>query len=170
MTVHTIIADDPHRVILAFERLTPLQVCARFSRGVGRPVRYIHGPIRIEVNIPTGYREHLEALEETLGDKRAPYFGPSYEYPNEARSLWEGHRGIEEYAREVFPLEEAANGLTWMDDTHSEGGATDIDDADAGGTDSLGTSLSRSFIHVPGIKNSRALPEGEASDFFVGSC
>ncbi len=28
--------------------------------------------------------------------------------------LWEGPRGLEEYAREVFPLEEQANGLTWM--------------------------------------------------------
>lgn len=32
----------------------------------------------------------------------------------EARSLWEGWRGMEEYAREVFPVEEEANGLDWM--------------------------------------------------------
>ena len=32
----------------------------------------------------------------------------------EARQLWGGWRGIEEYAREVFPVEEAANGRTWM--------------------------------------------------------
>lgn len=36
--------------------------------------------------------------------------------PHEALALWEGPRGLEEYAREVFPLEEAANGLTWMND------------------------------------------------------
>ena len=35
---------------------------------------------------------------------------------DEARSLWEGYRGIEEYAREVFPVEEEANGKTWMID------------------------------------------------------
>lgn len=102
------------RVILAFERLNPIQVCELFSRGVGRPVRYVHAPIKVEVPVPIGYRSHLAVLQETLGDKRAPYFGPKYEYPNEALSLWEGFRGIEEYAREVFPLEEAANGFTWM--------------------------------------------------------
>ena len=34
----------------------------------------------------------------------------------EARELWEGWRGIEEYAREAFPMEEEANGKTWMTD------------------------------------------------------
>ncbi len=34
----------------------------------------------------------------------------------EARELWGGYRGIEEYAREVFPVEEEANGKTWMRD------------------------------------------------------
>jgi hypothetical protein len=34
----------------------------------------------------------------------------------EARELWAGYRGIEEYAREVFPVEEEANGKTWMID------------------------------------------------------
>lgn len=33
---------------------------------------------------------------------------------DEARSLWEGWRSMEEYAREVFPVEEEANGLDWM--------------------------------------------------------
>ena len=32
----------------------------------------------------------------------------------EARGLWEGWRGIEEYAREVFPVEEEVNGMSWM--------------------------------------------------------
>ena len=35
---------------------------------------------------------------------------------HEARELWAGYRGIEEYAREVFPVEEEANGKTWMAD------------------------------------------------------
>lgn len=33
---------------------------------------------------------------------------------DEARGLWEGWRSMEEYAREVFPIEEEANGLDWM--------------------------------------------------------
>jgi hypothetical protein len=33
---------------------------------------------------------------------------------DEARQLWEGWRDMEEYAREVFPVEEEANGLDWM--------------------------------------------------------
>lgn len=45
-----------------------------------------------------------------------------------ALKLWEGYRGMEEYAREVFPLEEAANGLKWMEDDvdgeSSSGGGT----------------------------------------------
>jgi hypothetical protein len=33
---------------------------------------------------------------------------------DEARRLWQGWRDMEEYAREVFPVEEEANGLQWM--------------------------------------------------------
>ncbi|KAL1974969.1 hypothetical protein VTN31DRAFT_5173 [Thermomyces dupontii] len=33
---------------------------------------------------------------------------------DEARQLWQGWRDMEEYAREVFPVEEEANGLDWM--------------------------------------------------------
>lgn len=102
-----------NRVTLAFEKLTAIQACMKFSRGVGRPVHFVHGPIEIEVSVPSGYREHLETLQETLGDKRAPYFG-SLEYPQEARSLWGGYRRLEEYACEVFSNEEAAKGRTWM--------------------------------------------------------
>ncbi|KLJ09664.1 hypothetical protein EMPG_14913 [Blastomyces silverae] len=44
-----------------------------------------------------------------------PYGGNrSLELVDEARSLWEGWRDMEEYAREVFPVEEEANGLDWM--------------------------------------------------------
>ena len=94
--------------------LTPRQVCAAFSRGLRRPVRYVHGPIEIEVPIPNGYREQLVGLEVLFGKYNAPYFGPDLQAPDEAIQLWAGYRGIEEYAREVFPVEEAANGLTWM--------------------------------------------------------
>lgn len=166
------------RVILAFERLTPLQVCRKFSRGVGRPVKYIHGPIKIQVNIPSGYREHLEVLEDVLGNRRAPYFGPTYEYPNEALSLWEGYRGIEEYAREVFPLEEAANGLTWMDDSMDLGGngavgnddAEDNDDDDQDNDNDDIPFTNKMPYTTPAMRTLRNHPESESADFFVGSC
>lgn len=103
-----------HRIALAFEVLSPRQLCAAFSKGVGRPVRYRRGPIEIKVPIPHGYREQLEGITVLFGEHRAPYFGPDLEAPGEALQLWEGYRGIEEYAREVFPVEEAANGMTWM--------------------------------------------------------
>ncbi|KAK6423931.1 hypothetical protein LTR95_016470 [Oleoguttula sp. CCFEE 5521] len=167
------------RVTMAFERLTPLQACARFSRGVGRPVRYVHGEIDIKVSLPSGYREQLAILQETLGEKRAPYFGPELEYPREARGIWEGYRGLEEYAREVFPDEEFANGLRWMEDGRNgfEGG-----DADADGVESVGmASVPGSRPITPGgVSQTNGLqitsaytpkshPEGMGSDFFVGS-
>lgn len=119
------------RVALAYEYLTPREACTLFSRGVGRPVYYVRGPIEIKVRIPTGYREQLEALEklfrvdEAEAKKQPPYFGdPALEAscPAEALELWEGPRGLEEYAREMFPFEEEANGLTWMfdDDDHED--------------------------------------------------
>ncbi|KAK7510474.1 NmrA-like family-domain-containing protein [Phyllosticta citriasiana] len=119
-----------HRIPLAFSQLTPVQVCEAFSRALSRPVRYVRGPISIEVPVPAGYREHLEILEETLGWKSAPYFGPDLE-PNctrEALDLWEGFRDIEEYAREIFPVEERANGLTWMDEDDATDGQPEPDD------------------------------------------
>lgn len=62
-------------------------------------------------------------MQEVLGQQRARYFGPDMYYPHEAITLWEGNRGIEEYAHEIFPGEEEANGLTWMlDDESSPGG------------------------------------------------
>lgn len=118
------------RIALAYEYLTPREACRLFSRGVGRPVRYKRGPIELKVRIPTGYREQLEALEQLFSPKekdpkkQPPYFGdPKLEIscPSEALELWEGPRGLEEYAREMFPLEEEANGLTWMfDDDESQ--------------------------------------------------
>ncbi|KAF2626328.1 hypothetical protein BU25DRAFT_95938 [Macroventuria anomochaeta] len=114
MKLHT----DRPRVPLAFASMTPKEVCKAFSQGLGRPVRYKRGPVVINVPTPIGYREHLSALEYTLGEKGAPYFGPDIEpdCPSAALELWEGNRSMEEYAREVFPVEEAANGLTWMEE------------------------------------------------------
>ncbi|KAF2673916.1 NmrA-domain-containing protein [Microthyrium microscopicum] len=106
------------KIPIAFEYLTPRQVCAAFSRALNRPVEYVQGPIDIKIRIPQGYRDHLAILEEVLGDKQAPYFGPDLE-PNctaIAIELWEGNRSMEEYAREVFPVEEQANGQKWMEE------------------------------------------------------
>ncbi|EEY18035.1 nitrogen metabolic regulation protein [Verticillium alfalfae VaMs.102] len=103
-----------------------------FAKGVGRPVKYVRAPIHLKVKIPTGYREQLEALEKLFGlghddpKKQPPYFGDAElddSCPEQSMALWEGPRGLEEYAREVFPLEEQANGLTWMldeEDLHEE--------------------------------------------------
>jgi hypothetical protein len=62
-------------------------------------------------------------VDESDPKKQPPYFGdPKLEAscPREALELWEGPRGLEEYAREMFPLEEEANGLTWMFDDEDE--------------------------------------------------
>jgi hypothetical protein len=166
------------RVTLAFEKLTPRQCCKRFSDGVGRPVKYVRGPIKIAVSIPSGYREHLEILQQTLGDKRAPYFGPDLEYPGEGRSIWEGHRGIEEYAREVFPIEEYANGLRWMDDgsvgarTPSEpAGSVNGDDGSRNSTrPATPAGQVMNNAHVSSAYTPRSHPEALQQDFFVGSC
>jgi hypothetical protein len=170
------ITNNLSRVTLAFEKLTPLQCCARFARGVGRPVTYIHGPIKISVSIPSGYREQLEALQETLGEKRAPYFGPDLEYPQEGRSIWEGYRGIEEYAREVFPIEEYANGLRWMEEEPSVVPDDDIDAGDAeddaglrGGSRPITPAGMRMPLHISGAYTPRSHPEGLEHNFFVGS-
>jgi hypothetical protein len=166
------------RVTMAFERLTPLQCCARFARGVGRPVRYVHGPIQIKVNIPSGYREQLDVMQETLGQKRAPYFGPTLEYPREARSIWEGHRGIEEYAREVFPIEEYANGLRWMEDGRTLpqgwGSAGNDDDGEFNipsvpGSRPITPGGIAMPLHFSGAYTPKSHPEGFGDDFFVGS-
>ncbi|KAF2718970.1 NmrA-domain-containing protein [Polychaeton citri CBS 116435] len=168
------------RITMAFERLSPLQCCARFARGVGRVVRYVHGPIQVNVNIPSGYREQLESLEHTLGDKRAPYFGPNLDYPKEARTIWEGWRGIEEYAREVFPIEEYNNGLRWMEDgTRPYLASADMDDGDDEMVMNGATSIPSSRpmtpaggipLHITGAYTPRSHPEGLEAGFFVGSC
>ncbi|KAI9047350.1 hypothetical protein LZ554_008797 [Drepanopeziza brunnea f. sp. 'monogermtubi'] len=119
------------RVALAYEMLSPVEACRTFARGVGKPVRYRYSPtIDVQVKIPNGYRDQLVALEKIYalgaedGRLQPPYFGSQQmeqSCPGEALELWEGHRGLEEYAREVFPLEEAANGLTWMNESEPEG-------------------------------------------------
>ena len=131
-----------HRIALAFENLTPKQVCTAFGRALARPCHYVFDPsIEIKVPIPAGYREQLAGIEVLFGRYNAPYFpGPEFQYPtksagsgdtakrrssetirdkprkltSEARELWGGYRGMEEYAREVFPVEEEANGKDWM--------------------------------------------------------
>lgn len=117
------------RIALAYEMLSPREACELFEKGVGRKVRYVRGEIDLKVKIPEGYRIQLEALETlfNLGKddptKQPPYFGDKElerQCPAEALELWEGPRGLEEYAREVFPLEEQANGLTWMLDEDEE--------------------------------------------------
>lgn len=88
--------------------------------------------IEIHVPVPSGYREQLAGIEVLFGRMLAPYFpgdewlagsgkdkraaakGSSAHIVDEARGLWEGWRDMEEYAREVFPVEEEANGLDWM--------------------------------------------------------
>ncbi|OAF54353.1 hypothetical protein VC83_09321 [Pseudogymnoascus destructans] len=115
--------SPPNRIALAYERLSPREACRAFSRALRRPVRYERGPIEIAVSIPSGYARQLRALEQLFSmggpdaEAQPPYFGDLAQeesVPAAAMGLWEGYRGLEEYAREVFPLEEAANGLTWM--------------------------------------------------------
>jgi len=110
------------RVPLAFQYLTPLEVCESFSRALQRPVHYIRGPISYDISVPKGYREHLDILADTLGKREAPYFGPELEAEctKLAKQLWEGNRDMEEYAREVFPVEEYNNGCRWMDEDESD--------------------------------------------------
>ena len=81
-------------------------------------MNYVQGPIKYDIGVPKGYREHLEILSDVLGKKEAPYFGPDLEADctKIAMKLWEGNRDIEEYAREVFPVEEYNNGLRWMEE------------------------------------------------------
>ncbi len=129
------------RIALAYEMLSPREACRHFSRGVGRPVRYKRSPIKIDVPVPEGYRAQLVALEKLFmfgGDdpkKQPPYFGDRAlddDVPSLALDLWEAPRGLEEYAREVFPLEEQANGLTWMLDGEDDGYDENDDDTSGG--------------------------------------
>lgn len=70
----------------------------------------------MQVPIPAGYRAQLDGISVLFGRLQAPYFGPELQalVPAAALGLWEGYRGLEEYAREVFPVEEEGNGRVWM--------------------------------------------------------
>ena len=134
------IADGYGSIPLTFEVLTPIETCEAFSRGLGRQVTYRRGPIEFHVPVPEGYREHLETMAQVMGDQGAPYFGPEMYFPQEAITLWEGNRGMEEYAHEIFPGEEEANGLTWMlDDDASMTGET----VETGATEGSGSAAER---------------------------
>ena len=112
-----------------------------FTRALGRPCNYVFDPkINIRVPVPSGYHQQLRGIEILFGQMRAPYFpGPEFtrrrkgstsstdtnegseaeprtSLVQEARQLWQGWRGMEEYAREAFPIEEEANGMDWMVD------------------------------------------------------
>jgi len=134
------------RIALAFEMLTPIQVCQAFERALERPCKYkFDRHIEVMVPIPHGYREQLAGIEILFGEYNAPYFpGPDFDYDtkrtsstdtitgrssnessrktkpgkltDEARSLWPPYRSIYEYAKEAFVIEEEANGKTWMTD------------------------------------------------------
>lgn len=151
------------RVALAFQNLTPIEVCQSFERALNRPCRYVFDrSIEIRVPIPANYREQLAGIEILFGQYNAPYYpGPDFEFSevetrresnssngvkrngerprihgqsssqerrssvnparprrltSEARRLWPGFRRMEDYARETFPIEEEANGKTWMKD------------------------------------------------------
>lgn len=133
----TRVANTFNSIPLTFEVLNPLQVCEAFTRALARPVNYRRGPVELKVPIPARYEEHLLALQDVLGDQRAPYYGPEMYYPHESLQLWEGNRGIEEYAREAFIIEERMNGLTWMED--DEDGSLDNGDTGPMGTPTTGT-------------------------------
>lgn len=60
---------------LAFEMLSPNQVCDAFSRALKRSCRYKRTPkIEIRVTIPVGYKEQLEGIERLFGECDAPYY------------------------------------------------------------------------------------------------
>jgi hypothetical protein len=122
-----------HSIPLAFQLLTPNEVCEAFSIALQRRVEYSRGPVRYQVPVPAGYREHISVLEETLIKNNAPYFGSKIKLEDstkKALELWEGFRSMEEYAREVFPVEEANNGLTWM--LEDDGGTPAVDGVERG--------------------------------------
>ncbi len=134
------------RIPLAFEYLTPVQVCEAFSEALDRPCYYVYDKhIEIRTSVPAGYREQLAGIEVLFGQYNAPYFpGPDFEHDKRrkgsndtitgrsshdsgrtgkpgkltdtARALWPGWRSIGEYFQTAFLVEEEMNGKTWMVD------------------------------------------------------
>ncbi|EXJ93521.1 nitrogen metabolite repression protein nmrA [Capronia coronata CBS 617.96] len=70
------------RIALAFEMLTPNQVCDIFGRALDRPCNYVFdNHIEIKVPVPNVYRQQLAGIELLFGIYNAPYFpGPEFEY------------------------------------------------------------------------------------------
>lgn len=75
-----------NRVALAFQNLTPHEVCDAFSRALNRPCKYVFSPtIEIKVPIPENYRQQLAGIEELFGKHNAPYLpGPDFQYTTES--------------------------------------------------------------------------------------
>ena len=72
----------PLSVPIAFALLDPEAACAALARGLNRPVRYVEGPVEIQVPIPAGYREQLDALQALFGAAKVGGAGAPY--------WWEG--------------------------------------------------------------------------------
>jgi hypothetical protein len=70
------------RIALAFEMLTPIQVCQAFERALERPCKYVFDQhIEVKVPVPNGYREQLAGIEILFGHYNAPYFpGPDFDF------------------------------------------------------------------------------------------
>lgn len=97
--------------------MNPIQASRAFTRGLGRRVTYVQCPLEIDgFPIPQGYRDQLYAVANLFSDPRNSYFPPGIgdRCPEMSRHLWQGWRSLEEYAREVFPVEERANGAPWI--------------------------------------------------------
>jgi hypothetical protein len=68
-------------------------------------------------------------VESTDGDDDEPIIQEDEEEYDEhyknwlrvTRKLWGGWRDVEGYARDVFPVEEKLNGMTWMKDNKRNG-------------------------------------------------
>jgi hypothetical protein len=76
-----------HRIALAFENLTPIQVCQAFGRALKRPCKYVFDQhIEINVPVPTGYRQQLVGIEILFGQYNAPYFpGAEFRYSSKRK-------------------------------------------------------------------------------------
>ena len=145
------IRSDRNRVPIAFAYLTPPEVCEAYSQALEIPVRYVEGPVNIEVPIPSGYAEELETLQKALGGSavagfQAPYWWTGLFHPlihsqpsrnrhpgpieqeaivEASRELWPGWRSMADYAGDAFVVEERHNGKTWMDSDESAEGSED---------------------------------------------